>query len=962
MIDKLNKSHILQISEYGGSKRTKAINSVAIPLFNKPHSLIDKIIAWLKVKFSTADTKAFLTALGKGINSKQNKISKLKDNETLNLTFNVPKTNKRFDRLFVTITLEKSGGLFKLKYKDKVIAENLELNELKTLQKDTAMLSRSQLQSVKGLVDNIRAIDSKSKAAIIYANNGSTEHPVEFKSKMEYDITAYAQHNTTDEGLQKKITHGLQTLSSFGYDFSNQISITDKNGYVKHEIGKVKFAKAKIAFADKKINLRDQGQLNALCQNWLTKPQAEQEKLLQAIEPIISEETKESMQAIIGDLVTNNLRQKFEENHISLNRTVEDVEARMFPTATTILAENLENLTKNGDKLYENKIQPALQKIVDVGNIKDIAPKTPVTFSLIKTNKNLAKAMLSIFAKIEIKEPYDNVYSMQKMLEAIDQELPVGSKEGLSSKLKELKDLGFDMSASAEGEMRGITLLNAWNKYKKNNPSKNLWQFLTSVPSQRNTEEVKEMQVVCTSVKLVLTEIEQIFEGAVEFFGLNDLALDMVCEAAVQLHNSKTQHNLEPLQPAVAESAYGLDKLFSEKFERVENFQVKNQVNEKLLEGVKFHELSEQFTTYAAISNSEAYKVGDSLKSLKFIMGDTHAAYGYHLFTFLMIGLKKYADINQIISQEELLALNNIMGAECRLEIDEFEGDGMQYDHDSQLLVAGIFNKISKMCKESPDQFAKLFDKDALQTYMLLGDNIFDRKMSPLIFEPFFDFMLTLREKDIIPPQILGNHDVIPVDSTQVAGPGTWEGANPKDIIVDRQFLHDEIGKELYNKREFKDRILEKQKRYIKLNTFVVRLEESDTYISHAAILEDEDKNKNYGLYLGKRFELHSAEALENLNQTLKESILKVWGNPEAKYEIAKGFTEQRVHGDGYCAAKPLNRNINQIAGHDGSKLTVLPEQDKGFYINLNCDKFLEGKNKLQDGNNNNTYGIWLFT
>ena len=77
MIDKLNKSHILQISEYGGSKRTKAINSVAIPLFNKPHSLIDKIIAWLKVKFSTADTKAFLTALGKGINSKQNKISKL---------------------------------------------------------------------------------------------------------------------------------------------------------------------------------------------------------------------------------------------------------------------------------------------------------------------------------------------------------------------------------------------------------------------------------------------------------------------------------------------------------------------------------------------------------------------------------------------------------------------------------------------------------------------------------------------------------------------------------------------------------------------------------------------------------------------------------------------------------------------------------------------------------------------
>jgi hypothetical protein len=683
---------------------------------------------------------------------------------------------------------------------------------------------------------------------------------------------------------------------------------------------------------------------------------------------------QEKIKKIVEDKIT--------ANDTSLKAMAEDVERRMFPAVKTILINTLEDITGTVNNLYLNHIKLDLIKLVESEEIK-IGAKiliaddltSGLAFPYIKQNKKLTRTALKSFATIPVGDGRKR--HMKYVLKRFKDPILVGnrlSSAEITKNLQPLKGLGFDIRPSIGGEGRGVGLARDWNKYRSDHPNSNFWQFLMSEPIGLSVEQIKAHDAVIGGAIMFLTSIAGVHPEVRDYFDLTTLVLEKTCEQAQQLHHSKIQPqpNVQPIKLGFEDYADDLDKLFSATLEPIDSFQLKDHVNAGLLAGVGFQKLSEQYTTYEAIAKSEAYEArGASSKIPMFIMGDTHAAYGYHLFTFLMKGLKKDANINDIASQEELNALGTIMAEECSLEINREED--MKYNEESQQTVAAIFNKLSEMCKNSQGEFKELFDIEALQGYLLLGDNIFDRKMSPLLFEPFLDFMIALRENNIIPEQILGNHDIIPINSTAFV-----HKANGL-VITDRQFVSLTIGTKIATDQGFKDRILQKHKRYIELNTFVKYLPKSDTYISHAAILESRVQDANvkkfqkfktkpgYGLYLGQEFKLGEPEAIKELNQTLRGNILNAWGDANKLKQIAIDFTNQRVHGDGHKDPHPLNQSINQIYGHDGNKYVSLLEDNEGFAINLNLQDMEENMEENETVRNPksenayNTCAIWLY-
>lgn len=551
MINKFTAQEIFQVAE--GDKRVKsdAIDSVKIPLFNQTPSvgvkikaLIDKIVAWVKTKFTTADTKAFLTALGESIKANENQISALENgDDALVITFNVPKTSERFDRLFITMTIEKNADGFQLKHNDKVVAEDLEKAELLGVKDDMDMMPKSAIKEIRELVNEVKAADTKNKVALTTAKTG-------FKNDLEYIISSQAtklqaKYDFTPEETQN-MTNGLRALSDCEYSFSNTSVVKDKDGK-KHAPGKIKFDSSKVTFAGGEVTLKDEVQIKKMCGSLLEKELPLQSKALAEILAIVSPETRQILQDTMEEVVLENFNARLlEASDVNLIRLVEDVEIRSFPTSKTILAEDCENLTVDGKKnLYVNNIKVPLQQAIDNGEIDGIESGTAVSFVLIKKNPALANKMLEIFGAIKIDNEYGNDYSMQDMLEAIDVILPVANVEEIVASSKELGDLGIDMRSASRGEMRNINLLNAWNKYKEAHPDSNLWQFLSSAPANRDIEAVKLLPAVTGGVKYLFTASSVMHKAVVDFLGqekqtrLEGIFLEKICEQAIKEHNHK---------------------------------------------------------------------------------------------------------------------------------------------------------------------------------------------------------------------------------------------------------------------------------------------------------------------------------------------------------------------------------------------------------------------------------------
>ena len=416
-------------------------------------------------------------------------------------------------------------------------------------------------------------------------------------------------------------------------------------------------------------------------------------------------------------------------------------------------------------------------------------------------------------------------------------------------------------------------------------------------------------------------------------------------------------------------------------------FVLAQHVNAALLAGVKFSELSATLPTYAELSKAETYKISPINQELPeveidediaadhkelFTLGDSHAAYGYLLFTLLMKGLKKDVSMDIIghfiANESELNALGRIMREECELPLGIGDNSWkhittMDYNENDQQIVKGIFDKITDLAKHNREQFTKIFDLKALQGYLSLGDNLFDRKMAPELVEAYLDLMIALMENDFIMPQILGNHDTMAIERCYFV-------IEPKDMdpvllgldkdreayrYVNQEFLHPKFARKLSDDAGFRTRILNKQRRYIELCTFVKKLP-NGVMLSHAGLLKPEvNKSNSYARYINKEFKLDEPRSLEEMNNALKQELLEDWNDVSKKYSFSGEFTEQRL-----CSKQDQyqkNRKICQIHGHDGTRRVKL--KSPFFYINLNKDKSVQPQN-MTTGNNTHSSSIRL--
>jgi hypothetical protein len=287
MINKLNQPNALQNA--GNNISSATIDSVKIPLFNQAPSLKDKIqalvnqiVAWWNSKL---DTKAFLSSLGKSLTTNYNKIANLENCKALTFTVTVPKTNERFDRLFVTMTITRVDNSYQLQHEGNKFGEAFTLTEVQNFKTAIAAFSKSEVKAVKSIVKDVRVLDIKRKVALL---GDSTE----FQNEAEYLIAAYAKQKFSDnEYSQKTLVVGLKSLVDLGYVFYNQAPILSSNGQEKYAPNKIKFHKSNVVFADGKITLTNQIQLNQLCNILMGKTTEERKKLLNVIMKIVSDAT-----------------------------------------------------------------------------------------------------------------------------------------------------------------------------------------------------------------------------------------------------------------------------------------------------------------------------------------------------------------------------------------------------------------------------------------------------------------------------------------------------------------------------------------------------------------------------------------------------------------------------------------------------------------------------------------------
>ena len=275
--------------------------SVKIPLFNpsapfkeKIKALVDAIVAWWNSK---ADTKAFLRALGDAITNNLSEIENLrKGAEPLTFTFAVSKTNDRFDRLFVTLTLQKEEEGYILKHQGRNFGYALTLNELKEFK--IKNYSDYDIKALGDVVRELKASDIRRKSALVSKKGG-------FSDKTEYDIASYAKHKTTDPDLQKALTKGMATIAKLGYSFSNAKEVVDTGGQVKHSAGKIKFDSSNVVFDGDTITLTNDLQLIKLCKALMAKPLTERTLLFRNFIPIMSQETRDALQKKHVELLLN---------------------------------------------------------------------------------------------------------------------------------------------------------------------------------------------------------------------------------------------------------------------------------------------------------------------------------------------------------------------------------------------------------------------------------------------------------------------------------------------------------------------------------------------------------------------------------------------------------------------------------------------------------------------------------
>ena len=372
---KFSKPDVFQRNEGGKLVKSSNRESVKIPLFNpsdpfkeKIKALVDAIVSWWNSK---ADTKAFLRALAGAITKNFSAIDNLPDGGALTFTFAVPKTNDRFDRLFVTLTLKNDGLGYILQHEEQELGKWFTLKELKGLKAAVDNYSYFDIKALGGVVREMKAYDIRNKLALT--------HAVAFSDKTEYDIASYAKHKTTDPDLQEALTKGMATIAKLGYSFSNAQEVVDNKGNLKHSAGKIKFDRPNVVFADSKITLTNDLQLIKLCEALMEQPANEQHALLEDIQPIISYETYEAMRDKIATIVCRKIRQKFTEGDQRVKDVVEMVKLLMFPPDNRFVRK-LMTLTDNTE--LDHTILPNLQTKVSNKEIEGVAPDTAVDVNL----------------------------------------------------------------------------------------------------------------------------------------------------------------------------------------------------------------------------------------------------------------------------------------------------------------------------------------------------------------------------------------------------------------------------------------------------------------------------------------------------------------------------------------------------------------------------------------------------
>lgn len=523
MIDKFTTRDIFQVAE--GDKRVKsdAIDSVKIPLFNQTPSagvkikaLIDKIVAWVKTKFTTADTKAFLTALGESITANENKISKLKPgDDALVITFNVPKTSERFDRLFITMTIEKDAYGFQLKHNGKLVAEDLEKAELLELKNSVDMMPKSAIKEIRELVNEVKAADTKNKVELTAAKTG-------FKNDMEYIISSQAtklqaKYDLTAEETQS-MTNGLIAFADFGYVFSNTSIVKDKDGK-KHAPGKIKFDSSKVTFDEGEVTLKDEVQIETLSRELAESNSHKQKEMLDAILPILSEETKTKIRNIMREKfirkVTSDLMNKKEPTD-SINILRAEINLKLQPTVESYLDRNFGFFFPNELKyqVFDRLIQ------------QDDGLSVEQFTALSQEDKQLKRNNMERNARTEPemrRRRNEAVLQMNGLGEALrvvraDQEMT----------LDQLERLGFEIRGGAE--VRGNNLILAWDKYRATNLEGNFYEFLISAIPPLNIEEAGQDQICRTCAKRAIAFDDAVDQIVIDF--IPDLLPAIIANAA----------------------------------------------------------------------------------------------------------------------------------------------------------------------------------------------------------------------------------------------------------------------------------------------------------------------------------------------------------------------------------------------------------------------------------------------
>lgn len=203
--------------------------------------------------------------------------------------------------MFINISIEKCGSRFHLIHTaSNVVIAELTRSDLTNLQKSNATLSKSEIKGVRTLVNEVKAVDAKSKLNSVL---GVEDHRTGFHNDMEYIIASKVDKLSPElTGRQsKELVKGLRALSDFGYIFSNQEDIVGEDGQVKHSAGRIKFHSSNISFSKGKITLRDREQVKQLCIKLAKISFADKGLLLTAISEILSEDTKIEMQDIMRE-------------------------------------------------------------------------------------------------------------------------------------------------------------------------------------------------------------------------------------------------------------------------------------------------------------------------------------------------------------------------------------------------------------------------------------------------------------------------------------------------------------------------------------------------------------------------------------------------------------------------------------------------------------------------------------